>query len=136
MVWALHFLFVFDLNKAVMRERMKTVQVTVVAGAAGNLDAIEVDTFSNMDLVTGFYIPASDAFAPDVRMGLDDGTTTIHEKTNLRHYAASLALPHDERFFPVNLVARGKVIRFPLERSGLLAADVTFDIVIRHEQNG
>jgi len=116
-------------------KKVKTLRVSLPDGTAAGTQVVEVETFANYGKVTGFYIPAADSFDPPVRVGVTNGASaTLHELTSLRHFAASLSLGHDERFFPMEIGAQGNEISFTIEVTDAIVGDQSFDLVIMHEE--
>ncbi|MEL6628108.1 MAG: hypothetical protein AAFQ92_21465 [Bacteroidota bacterium] len=116
--------------------KYQTVRITIPSGAAGASISPSKFSFDTQYLrCSGMYIPEVESFAPPIRMKVGDEDTTYQHLTNVRDFAATTNVPHEDRFKYVDIEAKGNNMILNFERIGAMAEEVSFDLVFRLEDS-
>ena len=116
--------------------RYETKIVAMNSGAT-TFEEFEHETDKNYDRVTGvaIYYPKTNNTPIEVNIGLSDQGGIIQDRASIKDYLADYSVPHQLRYKPVNVPAKGNKIRITAEPIVALSADLFLHVVFRLERD-
>lgn len=118
--------------------KYQTESITFNAGQPIGIQGIRRQLDNGMDRVTGVYVAVIQGAGGGVnwRLGIKDDDFVYQAPTHFEEWVTSTAVPHRERYKPIDIAARGNTAEIQFQFLNNTTQQLIVDVVFKLERVG